>query len=134
MAIEHVFYGKKIIASIIHLGRIKNKATFFTPHKETLQVGILNKSKGEGVKSHLHKVPPLRRHNIEEICFILQGRARVTFYTKKGECICTKVIKKNDLLIQKEMGHAFEILEATSFLEIKPGPYVYAKKEIKTIK
>jgi hypothetical protein len=54
---------------------------------------------------------------------VIQGKLRITFYTKTGKAFDSVVLEKGDTIIQMSLAHGLEVLEDAKFLEVKQGPY-----------
>jgi len=55
---------------------------------------------------------------------IRNGRVRVNFYSSDKAFLEHRTLEAGDVILLCGGGHSFEMLEETSMIEIKQGPYV----------
>lgn len=59
----------------------------------------------------------------QEVLVIRKGRVKVNLYASNREFIGEKILESGDMILLCGGGHSFEMLEETSMIEIKQGPY-----------
>jgi cupin superfamily acireductone dioxygenase involved in methionine salvage len=59
-----------------------------------------------------------------EVLYVLKGHALVDIYDNDHQLIDTRELFVGDLILMVSGGHGFRMLEDTTFLEIKQGPYI----------
>lgn len=121
--IKRIFYRKKEIAFIVKAKYPFESVTFFSPNEDFLQVGYHKKKGGEMLKAHYHQFKGHQIHSLQEVLYIVKGRVKVYFYTKKGEKIQSETLEKGDILFQRDLGHGFELLDDAEIFEVKQGPF-----------
>jgi hypothetical protein len=96
-----------------------------TPASEILQVSHLNFKNRSGVAAHSHKKIDRNTSGTQEIWIIVKGKALVNFYDTDNDPILTTIVRKNNIVILFNGGHALQKLtRSLSLIEIKNGPYL----------
>lgn len=131
--IERINYRGKEIAFIVRADYPVDSIEFFSEKEDFLQVGFHNKKKGEKLKAHYHQFKNHKITSLQEVLFVVKGKVKVNFYTKKGILIQTEVLNKGDILFQRNLGHGFELLEDAEIFEVKQGPF-FGKEHKKIFK
>lgn len=121
--LKRIFYRKKEIAFIVKSGYPINSVAFFSPNEDFLQVGYHKKQSGDKLKAHYHQFKDHKINSLQEVLYIVKGKVRVDFYTKKGKKIQSEILEKGDILFQRDLGHGFELLEDAEVFEVKQGPF-----------
>ncbi len=112
------------LAYIIRGGHLPERTTFFTPPEFKQQVGYVVYTAGGEVIRHMHL--PLERHLIgtSEVLLVLKGRTLFDVYDEDRRLVATRELCQGDVMLMVGGGHGFRMLEDTTFLEIKQGPYL----------
>jgi len=107
-SIEQINWNNQLLAIIIRAETNPEKTTFVTPEDFNFQLGFVVYPSGGEVTPHTHL--PLERHIVgtSEVLLIKKGRCLVDIYDDNRELITS---------------HGYRMLEDTTFLEIKQGPY-----------
>ena len=121
---ECVEHDGKTIAFIIRAGKSADKTTFLTPADFKQQLGFIVYPKGGEIVRHIHKPVPRYLVGMSEVLLVRKGSLEADFYTDQKEYICTKQLRRGDLLLLVAGGHGFRCLEDAELLEIKQGPYL----------
>jgi len=121
--IQRIFYRKKEIAFIVKSNYPVNSVAFFSPNEDFLQVGYHKRGKGEKLKAHYHQFKGHQINSLQEVLYVVKGQVRVDFYTKKGKKIQFEILKKGDILFQRDLGHGFELIDDAEIFEVKQGPF-----------
>ena len=101
------------------------------PHEAPIQIVLLNREQGTGVKPRWH---PLDRHPEgvpakQQLLICQRGSARVSVYSKEGERLGDRTMREDDMILFCG-GHGFEFLEPdTKCIEIRMGPHAGVGKE-----
>lgn len=121
--IERICWKDQPLAYIIRSHFSPERTTFLTPPEFKQQVGFVVYPKGGEIARHVHR--PLERHLIgtSEVLVIQQGRCEIDIYNDNRELIATRELRTGDTMLMVGGGHGFRMLEDTTFLEIKQGPY-----------
>lgn len=126
--VEKITHTKKLVALIIRNNIQVQGVKFFTEEKNPFQVGLHQRLKGVKIKPHLHKIDkPLTVKSVQEILFLVEGKIKVTIYTKTGQVISRKVLRSGDSILFLSHGHGVDFLENSKIFEVKQGPYPGAK-------
>lgn len=121
--IEKVVHKDEILAIIVRRSFNKPGIHFFTDPKLSQQLAFMKHPKGRVIDPHVHK--PLKREVMytQEVLLIKKGKLRVDFYDDNQNYLQSKILEKGDVILLTTGGHGFEILEESSFIEVKQGPY-----------
>lgn len=120
---EIVHAGEQPLAYILRGGQLPDQTTFVTPATFKQQVGYVVYPAGGQIRRHTHR--PLERHLVgtSEVLVVLKGRAEIDVYDEERRLVATRELYTGDTMLMVGGGHGFRILEDTTFLEIKQGPY-----------
>ena len=121
--LKRIFYRQKEIAFIVKADYPIDSVAFFSPNEDFLQVGYHKKQSGDKLKAHYHQFKGHQINSLQEVLYIVRGKVRVDFYTKKGRKIQSEILEKGDILFQRDLGHGFELLEDAEVFEVKQGPF-----------
>jgi len=119
------------LAWIVRAGFMPTPTTFLTPNDAELQLGFVVHASGDTIPPHVHH--PVRREvkGWPEVVVLRQGRCEVDLINEHGTIVVTRTLEPGDVLLLAGAGHAFRMLETTSLLELKAGPYLeHAEREI----
>jgi hypothetical protein len=114
----------KPLTYIIRHEIIPESTTFLTPPEFTQQVGFVVYRSGGEVKRHMHL--PLERHLIgtSEVLIVRQGHCLMDIYNDHRKLVATRELRTGDIMLMVGGGHGFRMLEDTTFLEVKQGPFL----------
>jgi mannose-6-phosphate isomerase-like protein (cupin superfamily) len=128
--IEHITNDLEPIALIIRAEYDTKGVKFFTPSNFSQQVAFMKHPQGYKISAHVHNLVSRQVLFTQEVLFIRNGKIRVNLYNSSKNFICDRILKTGDLILLCGGGHSFELLEETSMIEVKQGPY--AGEEDKT--
>lgn len=94
-----------------------------TPPSYSLQVGRLLHQPGVKIKAHSHPHHLFPVDYFQEFLYIESGKVQIRFYDLDQSFVGERILEGGDILLQVDGGHAFEILEESSIIEVKQGPY-----------
>ena len=122
-SIEQINWNNQLLAIIIRAETNPEKTTFVTPEDFNFQLGFVVYPSGGEVTPHTHL--PLERHIVgtSEVLLIKKGRCLVDIYDDNRELITSRELRSGDVILVVGGGHGYRMLEDTTFLEIKQGPY-----------
>jgi hypothetical protein len=129
--IEHIVWNGKILAYIIRTELQPEKTTFLTPLDFNLQLGfVVYPARGE-VSRHVHQ--PLERTIIGtcEVLVVRKGFCEMDVYNDERELVATRELRTGDIMLMVGGGHGFRMLEDTTLLEIKQGPYTGLDEKVR---
>jgi hypothetical protein len=104
--------------------------TFPTDQNDELQLGLFNHFKGHEIQRHYH--PPYERNLkfTNEVLVILSGLVQVDIYDDLQKLISTRTLGANSVVILRQGGHGFKIIENATIVEVKQGPYAGAEDKV----
>ena len=129
--IKYSKINKQPLFLIERLGKKKIKKRYdLTSEDNCLQVCYLNLQKGLSIEPHLH-IKNIKKTTISSEAWILiEGSIKATFYDVDKTKLYSTVLRKGDISILFNGGHAFKSLtKNTKIFEIKNGPYLGSYKE-----
>ncbi len=121
--IENIVHGLEPIALIIRADLDEPGIHFFTPSSFSQQVAFMRHPKGKKIEPHVHNLVNRQVLYTQEVLLIRRGHVRVRLYSSSREFIVSKDLQAGDVILLCGGGHSFEMLEETSMIEIKQGPY-----------
>ena len=87
--------------------------------------------KGKTIDAHIHNLVPRAITQTQEVLYLTKGVLRVDFYTKKGKYLCSRVLRKVDLIMLVSAGHGFKVLSDLEMFEVKQGPYLGKRDKVR---
>lgn len=129
-SVETIVDGKQTIALIVRAGFDKPGLHFFTPPSFSQQLAVMRHPAGKRIAAHSHKAVSRRVLRTQEVLLVRKGKVRVTLYSAKRERLCARVLSAGDLILLCGGGHGFQMLEETTMVEIKQGPYAGDKDKV----
>jgi len=121
--LETIVDGLEPIALIIRRDFDEPGIHFFTPANFSQQVALMRHDKGKKIAPHVHNLVVRQVLYTQEVLFIRSGLIRVDIYSSTRHFLCSKTLQSGDLILLCGGGHSFEMLEDTSMIEVKQGPY-----------
>jgi mannose-6-phosphate isomerase-like protein (cupin superfamily) len=123
ISVETIVHGLEPIALIVRADFDEPGIHFFTPDNFSQQLAFMKHPAGKKIAPHVHNLVHRQVLYTQEVLFIQKGRLRVNFYSSKREYLESRILAKGDVILLCGGGHSFEMLEDTSMIEIKQGPY-----------
>lgn len=125
--VEEIRVGDEVHAFIVRASISEAPTGFLTKHEDPFQLGFIHYPLGHEIVAHRH--PPVKRSvtSTSEVLHVRSGRVRVTWYDGSGRPVGSRELEPGDLLLNLIGGHSFDMLEETTLLEIKQGPYAGAR-------
>lgn len=129
--IERIDHNGEEVATIIRANHIVHGAEFVSSNEDPLQVGMLERRKGDVAQPHWHPYEPQTISAMHEIIFVVRGRLRLTIFDEatEGEIYKTELLQ-GDLVVHKKHGHGVEFLEDSLIYEVKQGPFTGEKSKV----
>jgi hypothetical protein len=121
--LETIVHGLEPIALIVRADYDEPGIQFFTPPNFSQQVACMKHPKGHKIAAHVHNMITRQVLYTQEVLIVKYGKVRVSLYSSNKEYIGDRIICSGDLILLCGGGHSFEMLEETSMIEIKQGPY-----------
>jgi len=122
-SIEHIVHGLEPIALIIRANFDELGIHFFTPPNFSQQLAFMKHDTGKKIEPHVHNMVSRQVLYTQEVLFIRKGKVKVNLYSSDKKHIDSKILESGDVILLCGGGHSFEMLEETSMIEIKQGPY-----------
>ena len=120
---ETIVDGLESIALIIRADFDAEGLHFFTPDSFPHQVAYMRHPKDKVITPHIHNMVARQVLYTHEVLLVRKGKVEVTLYTSKKSILTCRVLGAGDLILLCGGGHSFRMLEETSMIEIKQGPY-----------
>ena len=127
--IKNIIHNNILYSTIFDISKIQEGLEFITEDSAYIQVGTWNYTKGKVLDAHYHNKFERESLITQEVVFVIKGKVTCNLYTESGDFIESIEINQNQLIIQYEGVHEYEINEDTKVLEIKNGPYLGPEKD-----
>lgn len=121
--IEHIVDGLEPIALIIRSDFDQPGVHFLTPPNFSQQVALMKHPPGKKIPPHIHNLVSRQIYFTQEVLIIRTGSIRVDLYSSDTRPLASRILHAGDVILLCGGGHAFEMLEETSMIEVKQGPY-----------
>ena len=121
--IETITHGLEPIALIIRADYDQPGIKFFTPGSFSQQVAYMKHPQGHKIAAHVHNMITRQVLYTQEVLIVRQGKLKVRLYASSKELIGDRILNSGDLILLCGGGHSFEMLEETSMIEVKQGPF-----------
>lgn len=121
--VETIIDGLEPLALILRSGFDEPGVHFFTPANFSQQVAFMKHSRGKKILPHIHNLVSRQVLYTQEVLFIRRGKVKVNLYSSKKNLIGSYILESGDMILLCGGGHSFEMLEETSMIEVKQGPY-----------
>ncbi len=128
--LENIVDGLEPIALIIRAGFDADGLHFFTPDSFSQQVAYMRHPKDKVITPHVHNLVARQVLYTQEVLWVRKGKVEVNLYTSRKSFLTSRVLGAGDLILLCGGGHSFRMLEETSMIEIKQGPYAGEKDKI----
>jgi quercetin dioxygenase-like cupin family protein len=121
--IERIESDGELLAYIVRRELCPDQTTFVTPDETNFQLGFIAYPRGAEIPRHDHK--PIERTLVgtSEVLLVRKGRCEVDLYAEDRTHVATRELSEGDVLLILGGGHGFRLLEDTTLVEIKQGPY-----------
>jgi hypothetical protein len=121
--VETITFGLEPLALIIRAGYDEPGIQFFTPPNFSQQVACMQHPAGHIIAPHVHNFLFRQVMYTQEVLLIRHGRVKVDLYSSSQVFVTCRILESGDLILLCGGGHSFEMLEETSMIEVKQGPY-----------
>lgn len=120
---EEITADGRVLVLIVRSQFQPDRTCFVTDESFLQQVGFVVYPEGGAVRRHFHR--PLRRSiaGTPEVVVVRSGHCEIDIYDDDRRCVATRELLRGDIAILIAGGHGFRMLEDTTFLEVKQGPY-----------
>jgi len=121
--IETIVDGLEPIALILRADFEASGIHFFTPDNFSQQVAYMHHPKDKIISPHTHNLVSRQVLYTQEVLIVRKGSLEVSLYTSRKVFLTSRVLGPGDIILLCGGGHSFRMLEDTSMIEIKQGPY-----------
>ena len=121
--VEEIRARGRLLVMIVRTTVAPEKTSFLTEESLPLQMGFIVYPQGGEVKRHVHR--PLERSIVgtSEVLLVRSGVCEIDVYDDERALAATRRLTTGDVVVMLAGGHGFRMLEDTTLLEIKQGPY-----------
>lgn len=121
--VETIVDGLEPIALIVRANFDEPGLHFFTPANFSQQVAVMRHPQGKKLDPHVHNLVARQVLYTQEVLIIRKGRLKVSLFTSQRRYLCERELTAGDLILLCGGGHSFEMVEETTMVEVKQGPY-----------
>jgi len=121
--VENIVNGLEPLALIIRAEFDEIGVHFFTPGSFSQQVASMTHPAGHKIAPHVHNMVNRQVLYTQEVLLIRRGLVRVHLFSSEREFVTSRDLKGGDVILLCGGGHSFEMLEETSMIEVKQGPF-----------
>ncbi len=122
--IENIVNGLEPIALIIRAEFDEPGIHFFTPPSFSQQVASMTHPEGKKIDPHVHNFLSRQVFYTQEVLVVRRGRLKVNLYSSDKKSLGNRILEAGDVILLCGGGHSLEMLEETSIIEVKQGPYL----------
>ena len=126
-----IIYKGELYAYVIDVDLINDTFSFFSENELSLQLGYMEKKKGDIIQPHLHLRQKREIYDTQEIIYLRKGDLTINFYNDSMFLFHNERINKECFIHLIKGGHGFEINENSFIFEVKQGPYLENSDKIK---
>lgn len=124
--IETIQHNDEVYAVIIRREFDKDGIEFFTPPDFSQQLGYMKRPEGYKIQPHVHKKVERKVNFTQEVLYIKNGKVKMDLYHNDKSFFKEVVLEGGDVVLLASGGHGFEMLEESTIIEVKQGPYIDA--------
>ncbi len=121
--VEEIRDGDTVIAIILRGSLREPGVNFYSQAHFSQQLGFIRHPAGHVIPPHLHNPVPREVLHTQETLFVREGRVRVDLYHDDRTLLGSRTLTGGDVILLSTGGHGFEILDDSSIIEVKQGPY-----------
>lgn len=121
--VETIVDGLEPIALLIRADYDAEGIHFFTPGSFSQQVAYMRHPKDKVVEPHVHNLVARQVLYTQEVLLVRRGKVEVNLFSSGREFLTSRILQDGDLILLCGGGHSLKMLEETSMIEIKQGPY-----------
>jgi hypothetical protein len=123
LCVENIVEGLEPIAFLIRADYDAEGLNFFTPDSFSQQVAYMRHPKDLVISPHVHNMVTRQVLYTQEVPLVRKGSVQINLYSSKRRFLTSRVLGAGDLILLCGGGHSLKMLEETSMIEIKQGPY-----------
>ena len=124
-----------VLARHITQEDIKPGLNFFSQDEDFIQVGVWGHyEKDKELKAHIHNTVERMANRTYETLYVIKGALEAVIYDMDEVPVETLPVRQGEILVLLESGHGYFIkADGTTVLEVKTGPYLGAKTDLRRI-
>jgi hypothetical protein len=127
--IEQINAKGDVLAIIIRASHQEPGIHFITHPDLGQQLAAMSYPSGKTIRAHKHRQFPRHTNRMRETIFVRSGKVRVDLYCREDKLAAQRTISSGDVIMLVDGGHGFEILEPTTMIEVKQGPYLSPEED-----
>lgn len=121
--IEYIQGNGQLLACIIKATFKPEKTTFLTDPELPQQVGFIVYGRGQEIRRHAHREVKRTISRSAEVLLVVSGHSEVDLFDDNKKLVATREIRSGDVILLASGAHGFRMIDETTFLEVKQGPY-----------
>ena len=121
----------ELYAYIVIVESINKKFSFFSENELSLQLGYMEKKKGDIIQPHLHLKQKREIYDTQEVLYLRKGDLTINSFDENMFLFHKERIYMESFIHLIKGGHGFEIHENSYIFEVKQGPYLKKSDKIK---
>lgn len=121
--IKKITHNNVLLAIIGYSNYTPNTTEFLTSDEHFLQMGFIKCKKNHEIQPHQHLPVKREFYRTNEFLFIREGKVSLNMYSDDKKFLETHLLQKDDWVLLLGGSHGFDILENTTMIEVKNGPY-----------
>ena len=121
--VETIVDGLEPVALLIRADYDAEGLHFFTPGSFSQQVAYMRHPKDKLIEPHVHNLVARQVLYTQEVLLVRRGKVEVNLFNSGREFLTSRILQDGDLILLCGGGHSLKMLEETSMIEIKQGPY-----------
>ena len=121
----------ELYAYIVIVESINKKFSFFSENELSLQLGYMEKKKGDIIQPHLHLKQKREIYDTQQVLYLRKGELTINFFDENMFLFHKERIYMESFIHLIKGGHGFEIHENSYIFEVKQGPYLKKSDKIK---
>jgi hypothetical protein len=121
--LEYIVAGLEPIALIVKARYDQPGIRFFTPPSFSQQIAFMKHPRGKRIEAHVHNLVNRQVLHTQEVLLIRNGRVKFDLFDSNRQYVTSRVLESGDVILLCGGGHALEMVEESSIIEVKQGPY-----------
>ena len=125
MSVEKIEHNGELFALIVRDSFDKEGLSFFTEDKHGFQLAVHNVPGGKRYRAHITlPFKEIRDLQPNKIYYVKKGKVGIDYYDEDGNKLeIYSTLSGGDMILFVCGGHGVDILEDSSMIELKQGPY-----------
>jgi hypothetical protein len=115
--------GKRLAEILRAAATGVNGTRFFSPSESSLQLGLMERKRGEVIAAHTHQQNVRAIYDVQETVIVQSGQVAVDFYCS-DKVIASITLEAGDAALLADVPVAVRVLEDARCILVKQGPYL----------